>query len=357
MRLKASHLFAIGVAVIVAIYFIVGSGLNAAKPAPVKSNAAEKAANTPPGVQVIVVAETQHPYQVNVRGRTSAARTVSVRSETAGAVAGTPVIQGAQVAKGTVLCRLNVDAREAALAQARAALRSAQLTQQASADLGKKGYRSQTQMLQSQAAMDGAQAAVRQAEIALGQTQIRAPFAGVFDHRDAEVGSYLGPGQSCGVMIELNPILIVGDVPETDAGKLKVGAPATAKLISGEVLEGKIRSVAHEADPQTRTYHVEVTAPNTGSKARSGLSATVQIGAGSGPAHLVPVSSLVLDAAGRQGVRYVGAEDKVVFAPVSIIEETPQGIWVSGLVGEVRLIAVGQSYVNEGQKVIVTLAR
>jgi multidrug efflux system membrane fusion protein len=352
MRLKSSHLFALGMGGAVVLFFVVAAILNGGKHGEARPTPGP-AANPALSVQVTPTPESQHAYTVVVRGRTSAARTVQVRSETAGAVAGAPVLQGTVVPKGAVLCRLNVDAREAGLAQARAALRSAQLTQDASADLARKGFRSQTQVLQTQAALDNAQALVRQAEIALEQTNIRAPFAGVFDHRDAEVGSYLATGQSCGSMIELDPLLIVGDVPETEAGKLHLGAAATATLVSGEVLNGRIRYVSSDADPQTRTYHLEITVPNPRLTAKSGLSATVKIQAGIGPAHLVPVSSLVLDAAGRQGVRYVLADNRVAFAPVSVIEETAGGMWVSGLHGPVRVITVGQSYVNEGQTVRV----
>jgi multidrug efflux system membrane fusion protein len=353
MRLKSSHLFALGMIGVVILFFVVAAVLNGGKrgqahatPGPVT--------NSPLSVQVSLTPENQHAYTVVVRGRTSATRTVLVRSETAGAVAGAPVLQGTVVPKGAILCRLNVDAREAGLAQAKAARRSAQLTLDASADLAKKGFRSQTQLLQTQAALDNAQAGVRQAEIALEQTNIRAPFAGVFDHRDAEVGSYLAPGQSCGSMIELNPLLIVGDVPETEASKLHLGASATARLVSGQLLTGRIRYVASDADPQTRTYHLEITVPNPRLAAKSGLSATVKVEAGAGPAHLVPVSALVLDAAGRQGVRYVLENNRVAFAPVSVIEETADGMWVSGLHGPTRVITVGQSYVNEGQTVRVT---
>ena len=113
---------------------------------------------------------------------------------------------------------------------------------------------------------------------------------------------------------------------------------------------------SREADPQTRTYRVEITVPNP-QLTRSGLSATIHIASGIGPAHLVPLSSLVLDASGVQGVRYVQADDKVAFAKVNIIQETPQGIWVTGLKGPVRVITVGHSYVAEGQKVRVAAAR
>jgi multidrug efflux system membrane fusion protein len=212
-------------------------------------------------------------------------------------------------------------------------------------------------VLEAQAALDSAQAVVRQAEVALAQVNIRAPFSGVFDQRAAEIGTYLSPGQPCGTVIELNPLLVVGDVPETEAGSVRTGATARAKLTEGPLLNGRVRYVAHDADPQTRTYHLEVLVQNPGLAVRSGLSSEVRIGAGVGPAHLVPVSALVLDSAGRQGLRYVLPDNRVAFAPVSILEESPQGVWVRGLTGPVRVITVGQSYVADGQKVRVALAR
>lgn len=353
MRLKSQYVFIIvvfGVLVLVfagASLFGGGSKKAAAKPTPPAG---------PPSVQVKLTPPAVREIEVVMRGRTEAARSVVVRSETAGVVAATPATEGSFVRQGQVLCRLAVDARQASLDQARAALKSRQLQRQAAAQLAEKGYRSETQVLEAQANLDGAQAGVRAAEVALRQVEIRAPFSGVFDRRDAEIGAYLSPGQPCGTMLELNPMLVVGDVPETDAAKLKVGALAQARLVSGQALSGRVRYVAHEADPQTRTYHIEVAVPNPSFSVRSGLSADLRIGAGSGAAHLVPVSALVLDAGGRQGVRYV-TDGKVAFAPVTVLQETPEGLWVSGLTGAVNLITVGQSFVADGQKVRVAQAR
>lgn len=357
MRLKSQYIFVIGVVGAVALYFLVrtvAGGAHGPNPALAKP---AQAGSAIPSVQVRLIPEQIREYDVVLRGRTQATRTVQVKSETSGVVAEAPILQGTVVTKGAVLCRLAVDARQASLDQARANLKSMQLQQQAAGELAKKGYRSPTQVLTAEAGRDQAQALVRAAEIALRQVDIRAPFTGVFDHRDAEVGSYLSPGQSCGTMIELNPLLIVGDVPETDAAKLHLGAAATARLVDGQGLSGRVRYVAHEADPSTRTYHLEITSPNPRLVVRSGLSADVRVAAGSGPAHLAPVSALVLDSAGRQGVRYVQDGERVAFAPVKILEETPDGVWISGLTGPVRLVVVGQSYVADGQKVRVAAAR
>ena len=354
MRLKPQHLFIVVVLVLLAVFFTVGTLFN-------RDSAPAAAAKTgpagPPSVQVRLSPETSRNIEVVLRGRTEAARTVVVRSETAGVVAAAPATEGSFVARGQILCRLAVDARQASLDQSRAALKSRQLQREAAAQLAEKGFRSPTQVLESQANLDAAQAGVRQSEIALGQVNIRAPFSGVFDRRDAEIGTYLAPGQACGTMIELNPLLVVGDAPETEAGKLRVGATAQARLVSGQMLSGRVRYVAREADAQTRTYRVEIAVQNPGNSVRSGLSSDLRVGAGSGVAHKVPVSSLVLDSSGRQGVRYIVGADRVAFAPVTVLEETSDGMWVSGLKGSVQVITVGQSYVADGQKVRVAQAR
>jgi multidrug efflux system membrane fusion protein len=352
MQLKQSHLVAIGIAAAVALFFIIGGVVGMFG----KSDKSADAAPTTvaePLVQVTMVSEAQQPYVVSVRGRTEANRSVIVRAETAGPVAATPAREGSFVAKGTVLCRISTDARQATLDQARALLRTRQLEKEASDRLAAQGYRSQTQVLQAQANLDGATAQVRQAEVLLDQVNVRAPFSGVFDRRDAEIGTYLSPGGACGVMIQLDPLVIVSDVAERDVASIRVGATATATLATGEILTGRVRLVAREADPATRTYRVEIEAPNSGGRSRSGLSARVSITTGAGPAHLVPSTALVLDSAGRQGLRYVVAGDKVAFAPITVLDETPQGVWVSGLRGDTRVITAGQSYVSEGQKVRV----
>jgi membrane fusion protein, multidrug efflux system len=194
MRLKPQYLFVILIGVLVGLYFLVMSIVN---PTP-KSQAtaapkAEAAADVVSSVQVMTTPEVARQSYVIMRGRTEAARAVVVRSETPGVVAQAPAAEGSTVPAGAVLCRLSVDARQASLDQARANLRSRQLQQQAAAELAARGYRSQTQVLESKASLDAAQAAVRSAEIALNQVNIRAPFAGVFDKRDAEVGTYLAP--------------------------------------------------------------------------------------------------------------------------------------------------------------------
>ena len=66
---------------------------------------------------------------------------------------------------------------------------------------------------------------------------------------------------------------------------------------------------------------------------------------------MVPRSALVLDDSGRIGLRTLNADNVVAFNPVDLVGETSDGVWVTGLSGDVRLIVRGQGYVRAGQDV------
>src|SRR5579862_4402661 len=118
MRMKSQYLFVIGVAVVVVLYFVVRSLFGAMTPHVAQAKPTAPASGLP-SVQAVLIPQAERRYDVVVRGRTQATRTVVIRSDTAGVVAQAPVLQGTYVKAGQVLCRIAVDARQAALDQAR----------------------------------------------------------------------------------------------------------------------------------------------------------------------------------------------------------------------------------------------
>ena len=60
-----------------------------------------------------------------------------------------------------------------------------------------------------------------------------------------------------------------------------------------------------------------------------------------------------LDDSGEVGVKSVNDEDVVVrFYPIDLVRTEADGIWVSGLPAQVRVIVQGQGFVTEGEAVI-----
>lgn len=59
-------------------------------------------------------------------------------------------------------------------------------------------------------------------------------------------------------------------------------------------------------------------------------------------------SLLSLNEQSVMGVRLIDGNNRVVFRPIEIIEDGPNGMWVTGLPSTAKIITVGQEYVREG---------
>ncbi len=306
-------------------------------------------------VSVVTRTSTAQPIQSGIvlSGRTEAARKVEVRSETTGLVISDPIRKGAAIQSGDLLCQIDPGTRQASLAEARARLVEAETNLTTSSKLVERGFSSETDLVSKQAAMESAQAQVQQAERELERLRIVAPFDGILESDTAELGSLLQPGGACATLISLDPIKLVGYVPEKDVERLETGSPAGARLITGQVLSGQVTFLSRSADELTRTFRVEVTVPNPDRSIRDGVTAEILIGLAGEIGHLIPQSALTLNDAGDLGIR-AAVGDVARFMAVKLIRDDPKGVWVSGLPDSVDVIVVGQDFVRDGRAIVPT---
>ena len=333
---------------------------------------------------------------VILRGRTEAARQVTVAAETSGLVISEPRRKGAFINAGEMLCSLDPGTREASLAEARARLaeaegrvpeaeagvieadarvREAEINLNAAQRLSEDGFASETRLVSAEAAMEAATAGVQrarsavvsaragiesaQAEVASAEREIdkltiTAPFSGLLETDTAELGSLMQPGTPCATIIQLNEIKLVGFVPEADVAKINVGAVAGARLTSGEEVQGRVTFLSRSADELTRTFRVEVTVQNDDLAISDGQTAEILIASEGRRAHLVAQSSLTLDDDGVLGVRTVAEGNIAQFMPVTLLRDTAEGVWVTDLPETVDIITVGQEFVVDGVQVAPT---
>jgi len=302
------------------------------------------------GMQVVVkrsIAEIR-PLYLSLSGRTEAARTVVMKAETTGTITSAPATEGQVVDKGALLCGLDMEGKGARVREAEAAAKQKQQAHAAAVELTAKGWASEARVATAKAAMEGAQAALEVARSELNKTQIRAPFRGVFEKRLADVGEFLAPGGACGVVVELDPILVVADAAERNAGQVKLDAPAKLRLSDGAEAKGRVRYIAKTADAKTRMFRVEVEVANPSQSIPVGRVAEVRIQTGEGDAHKVSPALLTLDEQGRIGVRYLDVGGVVSFQPADVVDETADGTWIAGLPREVLIVAEGQEQVKPG---------
>jgi multidrug efflux system membrane fusion protein len=160
-------------------------------------------------------------------------------------------------------------------------------------------------------------------------------------------------GDKCALLIAPEPFLAIGEVSEHDVGSIRPGGPASATLVTGEIVQGRVRFVANRADQTTRTFRLEVELPNPDAKLRDGVSADIRIPVRNVAATKISPGILVLSDNGVVGVRTV--ENGIVrFKPVQIVSDNPDGMWVTGLPNNAEVITVGQEFVSEGSRVRAT---
>jgi multidrug efflux system membrane fusion protein len=332
---------------------------------------------------------------VLLRGRTEALRQVDVAAETSGRIVSDPLRAGAFVEEGTVMCEIAPGTRlsalaeaeaglataqarlpeaEAQLAGARAQLAAAEIAANAASRLSESGFGSETRAASATAARESALAAIQSAQAGVSQAQsgirsaeaavtraeeeierltITAPFSGYLESDTAELGALMQPGALCATIIQLDPIKLVGFVPEAQVDRVELGATAGARLASGRDVTGQVTFLSRSADEQTRTFRVEITVPNPDVTIRDGQTADILIQTEGTSAHLLPTSAMTLNDNGQLGVRVV--EDGIVrFVPVRMLRDTANGVWLSGLPETADVITVGQEFVTDGVEVQVT---
>jgi multidrug efflux system membrane fusion protein len=329
---------------------------------------------TPPtdtAISVVAQRVTASPVQnaVIARGRTEAARQVTVQAETGGLVRSDPLRRGTFVTAGQPLCQLDPGTRlqqateaEARLTEARARLAEAQINAEAATQLSQGGFATTTRIVAAEAALESARAGVQSAQsmldgvrLDIARLTVTAPFAGLLETDTAELGSLLQPGGDCALVIALDPIKLVGFIPEADVDRVTVGAIAGARLVTGRQVQGRVTFLSRSADPATRTFRVEVTVPNPDLAIRDGQTAEMLIETEGVMAHLLPASALTLDNGGVLGVR-LAVDGVARFAPVTLLRDTLDGVLVTGLPDAALVITVGQEYVSDGTPLAVTIA-
>ena len=298
-------------------------------------------------------------------GRTEADAEIPVRAETGGTLQERLVRKGQFVTAGTEVCRLDAGTRESVLrqaeaskAQAMASLEQAEFDLNSNTQLAERGFAADARLNALRAGADAARAQVAQADAQIAQamqeierTIVVANASGFVEDPIAEVGDVLQPGGVCITLVDTDPLLVTGQVPETEIGQLRVGMDANVRLVTGEQAEGTIQFVAASADPETRTFEVDIAIPNPENQLRAGVTASAVVPLQPIEAYPILSSWITLDDSGRIGLGVVNDDRTVEFVPVRVLAQDTDVTWVTGLEPGARVITLGADYVLAGQKV------
>lgn len=354
--LKGSKLLAVSLIVLAVLW--IGSGILF----PHHAAPAQNAVQPTEKFRVAVVTATVEDYQPKLvlSGRTEADKKVAVVARTQAIITELRVKRGDRVKAGDVLAVLTDDGRNAQLRQARALVQQRKAEYEARTKLIDQGNLPKLDANNISSQLRAAEAALAQAEAEAERIRIVAPWDGVVDQVSAEEGQFLmlmpNMGQGAGGneiarMISLDPIIAIVEVSEKKLSGVRLGEEAELRLVSGEVVKGKVRYISKSASATTRTYRVDIEAPNPDNKIPDGITAEVAINMSTVQATKVPRSALTFSAQGKLGIRAVNGENKVVFIPVELVDDAQQSMWVKGIPEATRVIVQGQDFVREDQVV------
>lgn len=307
----------------------------------------------PRTVSAIAVPIIDHRLTIRVSGQTAADKRAELATRSAGTISALPFKQGDAVKAGDVI--LSMDSMEKKIAVDAAAQLVKQKQSQADATeaLAKRGNVAKLQLDAVRADLQGAQSGYEAAKAELERTQVIAPFTGIIDKISVENGASVAQGAAVATLISLDPIVAVGEISERNLASIKIGSPASVRLVSGASVEGSVRYISREASTATRTYRIEVAIDNKDALIPAGMTAEINLKSDPVKAIKLPRSAVTLNQDGVLGVRAVDKDNKVVFLSVDLIDDATDAIVLTGVQEGTKIIISGQDFVVDGEVVNV----
>lgn len=302
-------------------------------------------------VGIAQIPQVQHARTVRISGVTRADKTTQLTAREAGLVGSLEIQKGDLVSEGDLIVRLDPEGRDLMVASAEAQLKRRRAELDARAKLVERGTFPRLQLEELISGLAEAEADLATMKAEIDRLSVTAPFDGIVDELNVEIGSAVSPGVAVGTLIALDPIIGVGEVNEQDLPLVEVGSVASLRLVSGRIVEGKIRFVSREANPATRTYRVEVEVENSDLSIPSGMTTEIILRGSPVLATPAPRSIITLDARGDLGVRTLNDDNEVVFHPIDIVDDSSGALILGGIPKGARVIVAGQNVVSDGQVV------
>lgn len=330
---------------------------NQAQPPPAAGATPETAPKaTARTVAVVVPPRVQHARAIRLSGLTQADKRAVLATRAAGIIEQLPIKQGEMVKAGQPVLVLNAEDKPAMIDMATQVVKQRQAELEAQQRLAKTGTVSKLSLDTAVSALAQAESQLKAAQANLERMTSLAPFDGVIDSVDVELGSAVAQGAQIATLLSLNPVVVKGEVSERDLRYIKVGDDAEALLVNGERVTGTVRYISRESTPATRTFRVEVAIPNPDERIPAGMTAEITVRAEAADSVVLPRSVVTLSANGDLGIRAVDKDNKIVFFPIDLLDDLTNGLVLGGVPADVQVVVAGQDLVTEGDIVNPVMA-
>ena len=204
---------------------------------------------------------------------------VTISAELEGTVMEIAVDNGATVAAGDLLIRLDTQVEEAQLDAAKARRDLAKLQADRALSLSKQQTISEAEYDAAAAQYSQSLADVAAIEANIAKRTIRAPFDGRVGIRQVNLGQYVSRGTPLIPLQKLDPVFVNFYVPQRSLPLIGIdqSVDVTVDAFPNTVFEAKVSAINPQVDSDTRSVWVQAVLPNPGEKLRSGMFARVEV--------------------------------------------------------------------------------
>lgn len=259
---------------------------------------------------------------------------------------------GQSVKKGTLLVKFDLSSGSTQYEQAKSAYELAQKTHERNIALLKVGGISQMMADQSKTQFDVATANLKAVQNMLW---VESPIDGTITNVSVNPGDFISAGTAMMTVSNLSSLKTTVFLSAKDAGKIKVGAPVTLKLVDypTETAEGRVTEIAKAANPNTRTFETKIRITKSPALYRSGLFVEASIiNPTNETALLVPVTALT-SKNGRPALFIVQPDSMVKSVIVDLGFRTNEMATIlSGITAQDKIVTTGTLLVKDGDKVL-----
>lgn len=272
-------------AVAIAVASLVAFRVDSAKKEGPAKPAAPVLEFTPADVTVVELRRLARTIPIS--GSLSPLTQSTVRSKVPGEVRKVHVREGEKVAPGQLLAEIDtadlqaqLDARAAALEEARARLSIAAKNRDNGVKLLAQGFISQNAFDTTQSAYDAAAAAVKSAEAqvrlarnAMNDAVVRAPIEGIVAKKVANPGERVSVDGALFAIVDLGRMEVEAPVPAAEVPGLRVGQAAVLRVdgYGKREFAGRLERINPTAEPGSRAITVYLSVSNKDGALRGGM--------------------------------------------------------------------------------------
>ena len=262
-----------------------------------KVEKADTPKESPPVLVDVMIAEKQPISNViEANGTVIASEYVELRPEVVGRLIYLNLAEGKNVAKGTVIARLNDADLLAQIEKSKVQLDLAQKTVDRYKQLLDINGINQSDYDVALNQVNSMKADIVYTQALVDKTVIRAPFSGVIGLRQVSPGAFVTPTTVIATLQQTQQVKIDFTLPDMYASAIKIGATVEVELDAESKERGKAIIVATEPGANTDTRNLKVRALLQGAKINPGAFAKVFIDAGKQRSSVrVPANCIIPD--------------------------------------------------------------